>query len=150
MSATWRKCRCRTERLASITERRSIPRLYKRPSSLAPTDQSVVPLSSPAEIFKLYHFAHLTCYRSGPRRPGGFCCDISSVLPGLQALPDRRSQTDGVALLHPLTFIFLGKGSKCQSPRRKVGMQMTGTDEQSPWTSRRTCMHICFLCCWND
>lgn len=51
-----------------------------------------------------------------------YCRDIDSALPGCHASPDRQKQSDGITLLHRLPLIFLGKGSKCQSPRRKVGM----------------------------
>lgn len=115
-----------------------MPPLYIRPESLSLLDLSLVILSSPTEISKPYPCALLISHHSGPRDPRGVFVLLLSYHHLSPSLVERAT-TSYLASCRvtslwrhlpnylPAPFdsfeaLFLGRGSRCQSPQRKVGV----------------------------
>jgi len=119
--------------VATTIERRSMPPHYIRPESLSLLDLSLVLLSSPPLRFsEPYPSALLISHHSGPRAPGAFL-SFFSVFPSSLSLPDERATqftcppvashySEDHLPTHLPRDIFLGRGSRCKSPQRKVGV----------------------------
>ena len=112
------------------SERRSMPPLYISPESQSLLDPSLALLSSPTKISKISRPRRRpSLWSEGSQRfflqlQRCYCCP--SVPRWIERAPPQRLQVTLIwrylpSLCDSLT-VFLGPGSRCQSPQRKVGV----------------------------
>ena len=106
-------------------EEERTPSLYKAWEPVPPVCVPR-PLSSPTEISKPYPCALLISHHCGPRGPRGFCLPPSYPHHHPLRLSSTETRlTEGFYPPAPFfdsSTLFLGHGSRCQSPQRKVGV----------------------------
>lgn len=142
-----------------------MPPLYIRLESLSLLDLSLVILSSPTEISKPYPCALLISHHSGPRDPRGFFAlplSYHHLSPSLV----ERAATSYLAscrvtslwrhlpnyLPAPFDYfdaLFLGRGSRCRSPPRKVGVLIVRMGLARCWKQPYKISKISLLHCKN-